>query len=157
MIGVIKSFAVFSAEVLEEYVHGHDGDSAEDSLREHAETTKAAYGCSTPDCCSGRETFDGVTIFENDTCAEETDTGNDLRDDTTVIAVKHRRRHEDIERAADSDERDSTRSGHLTMQLALHTNEVTQGGRKEQFGNQQQPISLQERVKNSVHGVFSFN
>ena len=117
-------FRMFT-EVLEEEVDGHDGDRTDDCFGEHASTAEAADSGSTPDRGSRGETFDRVTVFKDDTCAQEADTGNDLRDDTTVITTDDIRRHKHIQRTANGDERDGTRADHLTVELTLHSNEIT--------------------------------
>ena len=128
---------MFAADMLEEEVDRHDGECADDGFDEHAIAAETAYRRGAPDGCSRRQTFHRVAVLEDDTGAEKTDTGNDLRDDTTVVAAEDRRGHEHIERTADSDERHRTRTYHLTVQLTLQTDEVTQSGSQDDFRQQQ--------------------
>ena len=142
---------VFAADMLEEKVDRHDGERADNGFDEHAIAAETAYRRGAPDGSSRRQAFDRIAILEDDAGAEETDAGNDLRDDTTVVAAEDRRGHEHIERTADSDERHRTRTYHLTVQFTLQANEVTQRGSQDDFRQQQQPIGLQKRIHNCVH------
>ena len=73
-------------EVLETDVNGHDGYRTQDSLGKHTETAEAPDSCGAPDSCRRRQALDGIAILEDDTGSQETDAGDDLCDDTTVIA-----------------------------------------------------------------------
>lgn len=151
LLRVVGVVGVVAADMLEEEVDRHDGECADDGFDEHAVAAETAYRRGAPDGSSRRQTFDRIAVLEDDAGAEETDAGNDLRDDTTVVAAEDRRGHEHIERTADSDERNRTRTYHLTVQLTLQANEVTQRGSQDDFRQQQQPIGLQERIHNCVH------
>jgi len=111
-------------EMFEEDVDRHDSDRAKDSFGKHTESDETADSRGAPDGSGRGETLHRIAVLEDNTCAEETDTGDDLGNDTAVIAARYTRRHKHVERATDSDKRYRSRADHLAVQLALHTNEI---------------------------------
>ena len=133
-------------EVFEEDVNRHDSCCAKDGFGEHSKADKTTNRRGTPYRGCRREALDRVAILEDNTGTEETDTGYHLRDNTAVIATRYTRRHKHIKRTTDSDERNRTRTHHFTMQLALHTNEITQCRRQHNLGYNRQPVRLKKRI-----------
>ena len=75
-------------EVLEEDIDRHDDGGTEDGLGEHPYSTETSYSGGTPYRCGGRQAFDRISVLEDDTGTQETDTGHHLRDDTGIIPPK---------------------------------------------------------------------
>ena len=112
-------------EVLEQHVDTDNSRGAEYGFGEHTEPAQTSYRSGTPDGRSGSETFNRVAVFEDNTGTQETDSGNHLRNDTTVVSAYDVRRHKDIQRTAYCNERYRTCAHYFSMQLTLHTHQVT--------------------------------
>ena len=133
-------------EVLEEDVDGHDGDGAQDCFGEHATAAEAADCRGTPDCGGRGQTLDRIAVLEDDTCAQETDTGHHLRDHTAVVSAYDTRRHEHVQRTTYRYKRYRTRADHFAMYLAFHSNEVTQGRSQHDFRDDDLPIRMNKII-----------
>ena len=133
---------MLAADMLEEEVDRHDSERTDDGFDEHTVAAETTYRRGAPYGSSRRQSFDRVAVLKDDTGTEKTNTGNDLRDDTTVVATEDRRGHQYIECTADSDERNRTRTNHLTVQLTLQSDEVTHRRSQNDFRQQQQPVGL---------------
>ena len=128
--------------MFEENVDSHDSSSSQQRFCKHTEAAQASYSRCTPNGGSCGKTLDGVTVFEDDSGSEETDTANHLGDDTAVIAPHDGRGHEHIERGSDRYQRYRTRADNLAVQLALHAYQIPQSRGQNDLRYEPEPICL---------------